>query len=394
MKLVVCTLVALVSSGVLSAQEAPLPPVRKVRNYLPHMTVPEVQDLLTRSDMVIIPVASLEQHGLHLPIGTDYLNGVERAKLIAQRVDVLVAPILLPGQSPYHMGFEGTVTLPSVLIQEVYVEAAKSLMRHGFKRFLILNSHGGNAAITKFIVDRIKEMIKYKGYQVAPAELEEITVEAPGPGEVQVRIQASGVCHTDLHYKLGNVGDDFPYLLGHEGAGVVEEVGSEVRRYPLGARVMALLAGGGYAEQVVVHEGSVLPIPDGMSFEEAAAVPETFLTCYLNLFRIGAVREGQWVLVHGGGSGIGTSAIRLLRAAGVHVIVTCGSLEKVERCRELGADAALNYREGPFAPEVLELMKRVTIIPSHRMTLFGPRITIFTKDGKSFTKQATGREFM
>ena len=160
MKLVVCiTLVALGSSGVLSAQDGPrpLPPVQKVRNYLPHMTVPEVQDLLTRSDMVIIPVASLEQHGLHLPIGTDYLNGVERAKLIAQRVDVLVAPILLPGQSPYHMGFEGTVTLPSVLIQEVYVEAAKSLMRHGFKRFLILNSHGGNAAITKFIVDRINQ---------------------------------------------------------------------------------------------------------------------------------------------------------------------------------------------------------------------------------------------
>lgn len=143
--------------GALVAQENPLPTIQKIRNYLPHMTVPEVQDLLSRSDMVIIPVASLEQHGLHLPIGTDYLNGVERAKLIAQRVDVLVAPILLPGQSPYHMGFEGTVTLPSTLIQEVYVEAAKSLMHHGFKRFLILNSHGGNTATTKFIVDRINQ---------------------------------------------------------------------------------------------------------------------------------------------------------------------------------------------------------------------------------------------
>lgn len=142
--------------GTLSARQD-LPPVQKVRNYLPHMTVPEVQDLLTRSDMVIIPVASLEQHGLHLPIGTDYLNGVERAKRIAQEVDVLVAPILLPGQSPYHMGFEGTITLPSTLIQEVYVESAKSLMRHGFKRFLFLNSHGGNAAITRFIVDRINQ---------------------------------------------------------------------------------------------------------------------------------------------------------------------------------------------------------------------------------------------
>jgi len=158
MKRLVCiTLVTLVSSGALSAQEGSLPAVHKVRNYLPHMTVPEVQDLLTRSDMVIMPVASLEQHGLHLPIGTDYLNGVERAKLIAQRVDVLVAPILLPGQSPYHMEFEGTITLPSTLIQEVYVEAAKSLMKHGFKRFLILNSHGGNAATTRFIVDRINQ---------------------------------------------------------------------------------------------------------------------------------------------------------------------------------------------------------------------------------------------
>ncbi|MDE3003404.1 MAG: creatininase family protein, partial [Gemmatimonadota bacterium] len=97
--------------------ESPLPRIEKIRNYLPHMTRPEVQDLLTRSDMVIIPVGALEQHGLHLPIGTDYLNGVERAKLIAQQADVLVAPILLPGQSPYHMGFEGTISLPSSLIQ-------------------------------------------------------------------------------------------------------------------------------------------------------------------------------------------------------------------------------------------------------------------------------------
>ena len=140
-----------------AAQTTGLPPVVKVRNYLPHMTRPEVEDLLTRSDMVIIPVAALEQHGTHLPIGTDYLNGVERAKLIGLRADVLVAPILLPGQSPYHMGFAGTITLPSTLVQEVYVEAAKSLIRHGFKRFLIMNAHGGNRAITTFIVDRINQ---------------------------------------------------------------------------------------------------------------------------------------------------------------------------------------------------------------------------------------------
>jgi len=121
------------------------------------MTRPEVQDLLTRTDMVIIPVTALEQHGLHLPIGTDYYSGIERAKLIAAQTDVLVAPILIPGQSPYHMGFEGTISLSSETIQLVMVEAVESLIRHGFKRFLFLSAHGGNAATTTFIVDRINQ---------------------------------------------------------------------------------------------------------------------------------------------------------------------------------------------------------------------------------------------
>lgn len=130
---------------------------QKVRNYLPHMTSPEVADLLTRTDMVILPVASLEQHGLHGPIGTDFLNGLERAKLIAQKTDVLVAPILFPGNSPYHMAFPGTITLPAETIQLVYFQAAQSLLAHGFKRFLIMNSHGGNASIVQYVVDRINQ---------------------------------------------------------------------------------------------------------------------------------------------------------------------------------------------------------------------------------------------
>jgi creatinine amidohydrolase len=141
-----------------AAQPAnPLWHEQKTRNYLPHMTWPEVQDLLTRTDMVIIPVAALEQHALHLPIGTDFLNGVERAKLIAQKADVLVAPILMPGNSPYHMEFPGTITLSAQTIQQVYFEAAQSLLRHGFKRFLLLNSHGGNQVITRYIADRINQ---------------------------------------------------------------------------------------------------------------------------------------------------------------------------------------------------------------------------------------------
>src|SRR5258707_2122222 len=101
---------------------------QKIKNYLPDMTWPEVQDLLTRSDMVIIPVGALEQHSLQGPIGTDFLNSTEEAKLIAQRTDVLVAPILLPGNSPYHMEFPGTITLSAETVERVYFESAASLI--------------------------------------------------------------------------------------------------------------------------------------------------------------------------------------------------------------------------------------------------------------------------
>lgn len=139
------------------AQTNPLWHEEKTKNYLPHMSWPEVRDLLTRSDIAIIPVPSIEQHGPQTPMGTDYYAGVEEAKLIAQRTDVLVAPVLLAGQSPYHMEFPGTITLSSQTIQQVYFEAAQSLIRHGFHRFLFLNSHAGNQYITRFVVDRINQ---------------------------------------------------------------------------------------------------------------------------------------------------------------------------------------------------------------------------------------------
>jgi creatinine amidohydrolase len=141
-----------------SAQAAnPLWHEEKITNYLPHMTWPEVEELRTRTDMVIIPIAAMEQHSLHLPIGTDYLNGLGRAKLVAQKTPVLVAPILMPGNSPYHMEFPGTITLSSQTIQQVYFEAAQSLIKHGFKRVLLLNSHGGNQIITRYVADRINQ---------------------------------------------------------------------------------------------------------------------------------------------------------------------------------------------------------------------------------------------
>lgn len=139
------------------AQTNPLWTQQKVRNYLPHMTSPEVESLLTKTDMVIIPIGALEQHAGHLPIGTDFIAGVERCKLIAQERDILCAPVLMAGQSPYHMGFAGTITLTADTIMKVHLEAADSLIHHGFKRFIIMNAHGGNRAISSLIVDQINQ---------------------------------------------------------------------------------------------------------------------------------------------------------------------------------------------------------------------------------------------
>lgn len=159
MRLQVCAalVLAVLLPNVVQAQTNPLWRDEKVKNYLPHMTWPEVQALLTRTDIAIIPVPSMEQHGPHLPIGTDALAGIEQAKLIAQRTDVLVVPVLLAGQAGYHMEFPGTITLSSETIQQVYFETAQSLIHHGFRRFLLLNSHAGNQNITRFVIDRINQ---------------------------------------------------------------------------------------------------------------------------------------------------------------------------------------------------------------------------------------------
>lgn len=155
--LAVIALLAILLPGVARAQSNPLWREEKVKNYLPHMTWPEVEELLTRTDMVLVPVPSLEQHGRHAPIGTDFFAGIEQAKLIAQRTDILVAPILLVGQAPYHMDFPGTIALSAETTQQVYFEAARSLIRHGFQRFVFFNSHAGNQHITRFVVDRINQ---------------------------------------------------------------------------------------------------------------------------------------------------------------------------------------------------------------------------------------------
>lgn len=153
----------------LNAQVNPLWSEQKVKNYLPHMTSPEVKELLSKSDIVIIPIGAMEQHGNHLPLGTDFINGVETSKLIAQERDVLVAPVLMAGQSPYHMGFAGTITLSAETIIKVHMEAVQSLIQHGFKRFIFMNSHGGNTAITTLLVDQINQTTSAVAVDIAVA---------------------------------------------------------------------------------------------------------------------------------------------------------------------------------------------------------------------------------
>jgi putative PIG3 family NAD(P)H quinone oxidoreductase len=179
-----------------------------------------------------------------------------------------------------------------------------------------------------------------------------------GPGEIRIRVAAAGVNRADLLQRQGL----YPPppgaspVLGLECAGEVAETAPEVRTFRPGDRVMALLAGGGYAEQVTVAAGCAMPVPSRLDDAAAAAVPEVFLTVFLNVFQLGALAPGGAVLVHGGGSGIGTAAIALVKAAGGTVVVTAGSDEKCRRCRELGADVAVNYRSEDF----VEAAKRAT----------------------------------
>jgi putative PIG3 family NAD(P)H quinone oxidoreductase len=181
-------------------------------------------------------------------------------------------------------------------------------------------------------------------------------VDAPPlePGDLRIRVAAAGVNRADLLQRRGM----YPPppgaspLLGLECAGEVVEVGARVTGWKPGDRAMALLPGGGYAEEVVVDAGSALPVPDALSLEEAAALPEVYLTVFLNVFELGALPEQGSLLVHGGGSGIGTAAIGLAKLAGAKVIVTAGSDEKCARCRALGAEVAVNYRTEKFLEAV------------------------------------------
>jgi len=181
-------------------------------------------------------------------------------------------------------------------------------------------------------------------------------VPTPGPTALLVRVAAAGVNRPDCFQRAGLYPPPpgAPDILGLEIAGEVVAVGEAVSRFSPGDTVMALVAGGGYAQYCAVDEANALPVPENFSMEEAAAVPETFFTVWSNVFDRAALQPGEWLLVHGGTSGIGTTAIQLAGAFGAHVIATAGSAEKCEACRRIGADLAVNYREEDFVAAVRE----------------------------------------
>lgn len=184
----------------------------------------------------------------------------------------------------------------------------------------------------------------------------EVAEPALGMGQLRVAVHATALNRADLLQRRGM----YPppkgasEVLGLEMAGEVLEVGEGVKGWHAGDRVCALLPGGGYAEQAVIHAGMAMALPENLTYEQGAAIPEVFLTAFMNLFWLGALRQGKTVLVHAGASGVGTAAIQLIREAGGIALVTAGSDAKLQRCYDLGAKAGWNYKQGPFAPWVKE----------------------------------------
>jgi NADPH:quinone reductase len=177
-----------------------------------------------------------------------------------------------------------------------------------------------------------------------------------GDDEVLIEVAAAGVNRPDVLQRRGMYEPppgttDIP---GLEVAGTVVAVGSGVTRWKVGDRVSALVAGGGYAEYCPAPEGQCLPVPNGFSMVEAACLPETFFTVWTNVFQRGRLRQGESFLVHGGSSGIGTTAIQLAKAFGAKVFATAGNAEKCKACEDLGADRAINYKEEDFVEVIAQ----------------------------------------
>ncbi len=194
-------------------------------------------------------------------------------------------------------------------------------------------------------------------------EITELPTPEPGPGEVLVRVAATAVNRADVLQRMGfyppppGASD----IIGLECSGTVEALGEGVESWQVGDEVCALLAGGGYASHVVVPAGQLMPVPEGVSLIEAAALPEVACTVWSNVFMLAGLEPGETFLVHGGAGGIGTHAIQVASAMGARVVATAGSEVKTQVCTALGADLAINYREQDFV-EVVKAHGGVDVI--------------------------------
>lgn len=185
----------------------------------------------------------------------------------------------------------------------------------------------------------------------------QMAVPQPGDGEILVKVAAAGVNRPDVQQRLGhyNPPPGVTTVPGLEISGEVVALGSGTSRYKVGDKVCALVAGGGYAEYCVAPEPQTLPVPEGCAMVDAGGIPETFFTVWTNVFDRGGLQPGEALLIHGGSSGIGTTAIQLAHEFGSRVFVTAGSEEKCQACRDLGADRAINYRDEDFVAVVKEI---------------------------------------
>lgn len=179
-------------------------------------------------------------------------------------------------------------------------------------------------------------------------------VPIPGDDDVLIDIKASGVNRPDIlqRYGLHPPPPGSPSHPGLEVSGIVMDLGKDVKKFKKGDHVIALLGGGGYAEYCISNQYLTLPMPDNLTFVEAAAIPETYFTVWNNVFRIGNLVKNETILIHGGSSGIGTTAIQIAKEFGAHVITTTSEKEKVEKCYELGADFVVNYNTHDFLEEI------------------------------------------
>lgn len=182
-------------------------------------------------------------------------------------------------------------------------------------------------------------------------------VPSPGPGEVLVRVAAAGVNRPDVMQRQGNYNPppDASPVPGLEIAGEVVALGEGVTEVQTGDVVCALVSGGGYAEYCTAPAPQCLPVPKGLNLIEAAALPETYFTVWTNVFERGGLKAGETILIHGGSSGIGTTAIQLAREFGARIFTTVGNTEKARACESLGAERAINYREEDYVAVVKEL---------------------------------------